>query len=46
VSQLIQQDHATEARKKFYKKVMEAMFWVFVSATISSLLTKVMKICA
>lgn len=46
MSQLIQQDRATEARKKFYKKVMEAMFWVFVSAIISSLLTKVMKICA
>lgn len=46
VSQLIQQDRASETRKKFYKKVMEAMFWIIVSVTISSFLTKVMKMCA
>jgi len=45
VSQLIQQDRASETRKKFYKKVIEAMFWIIVSATISSFLTKVMKVC-
>lgn len=50
VSHLIEQERVTQDRKKFYKKVMEALFWVFVSATISSFITKVMtqvmKTCA
>jgi hypothetical protein len=42
VSQLVQQERATQERKKFYKKVIEALFWVFASATISSFITQVM----
>jgi len=45
VSQLIQQERETQARKKFYKKITDTLFWVFVSATISSFITKVIKIC-
>ena len=42
VSQLMQQDRAIQERNKLYKKVMEALFWVFASAAVSSFITKVM----
>lgn len=45
VSQLMQQDRSIQERNKLYKKVFEALFWVFVSATISSFITKVMNVC-
>jgi hypothetical protein len=45
VSQLIQEERASQERTKFYKKITDTLFWVFVSATISSFITKVIKMC-
>ena len=42
VSQLVQQERATQERTKFYKKAAEALFWVFASAAVSSFITQVM----
>lgn len=42
VSQLVQEERVTQERKKFYKKVAEALFWVFASAAVSSFITQVM----
>jgi hypothetical protein len=42
VSQLVQQEHASQERTKFYKKVAEALFWIFASAAVSSFITQVM----
>ena len=44
VSQLILHEEAVQSRKKFLKNMMEALFWVFLSASISTFLTQVMKI--
>jgi hypothetical protein len=45
VSQLVQQERATLERTKFYRKVAEALFWIFASAAVSSFITKVIKMC-
>ena len=42
VSQLVQQESASQERTKFYKKVAEALFWIFASAAVSSFITQVM----